>query len=65
MNKKLWIFSTAVITVVITAAVISSICKQKEKRDKKLAVVSDAGYETAFDVHYPLKHNRPGKKARS
>jgi hypothetical protein len=31
---------------------------------KKLRVISNAGYETAFDIHYPLKHNRPGKKQK-
>lgn len=30
------------------------------KHKKRLAVVSDAGYETAYDIHFPLK----GKKQR-
>jgi hypothetical protein len=33
----------------------------KMRRRRKLSIISNAGYETAQDIHYPLKHNRPGK----
>jgi len=49
---------------IILAAVLVTTCATKSKKQKKLAVVSDAGYETAFDVYFPLKHNRPGKKTK-
>jgi hypothetical protein len=34
---------------------------RKMSRRRKLRIISNAGYETAHDIHYPLKHNRPGK----
>ncbi|HWB25898.1 MAG TPA: hypothetical protein VG738_10485 [Chitinophagaceae bacterium] len=61
MSKKMWMYST-VAAVVVTSTVWLIICKQKNKHQKKLAVVSEAGYETAYDIHYPLK---PRKSRRS
>ena len=29
---------------------------KKQELKKRLEVVSDAGYETAYDIHYPLKY---------
>lgn len=29
---------------------------KRQKHKKRLAVVADAGYETAYDIHYPLKY---------
>jgi hypothetical protein len=63
MNKKMWIFGTAA-AVILTGALLLTSCRQKVKHRKKLAVVSDAGYETAFDVHYPPKYKKPGRKVR-
>lgn len=64
MNKKNWIIGVAVTAAVVTAAVMLTACRKKNKTEQKqLAVVSDAGYETAYDVHFPLKHNRRKKKS--
>jgi hypothetical protein len=38
---------------------------RKMSRRRKLRIISNAGYETAHDIHYPLKHNRPGKGQKS
>jgi hypothetical protein len=61
MTKKMWIFTTAA-AVVVTYAITLTVCKYRAKHQKRMAVVSDAGYETAYDVHFPLKK---GKKGRS
>lgn len=63
MSKKMWIIS-AVGVIAVTGAVLLTVCKQKATHKKKLAVISDAGYETAHDVHFPLRHNRVGRKSR-
>ena len=65
MNKKIWIIGAMAATAVITAAIVLNVCTQKTKREKKLAVISDAGYEIAHDVHFPLRHNKPGKRVKS
>ena len=56
-NKKLLL----TVTLVATAAVIGAnfYLLKKHKHKKRLAVVSDAGYETAYDVHFPLKYKKP------
>lgn len=64
MTKKVWILGAVITTAAITAGVMLTACRQRNMRNKKLAVVSDAGYEIAYDVHYPLKHNKPGKRVR-
>lgn len=64
MNKRTWIIGAAVTAAVVTAAVMVTVCRHKNKKEQKeLALVSDAGYETAYDVHFPLKHNRRKKKS--
>ena len=59
MNKKVWIFSAVVIAAAVaTSTVWLTVCKKKTSKQKKLAIVSDAGYETAYDVHFPMKPRR-------
>lgn len=65
MTKKVWILGAVVATAAVTVAIMLTACKQKTKREKKLAVISDAGYEIAHDVHFPLRHNKPGKRVKS
>ena len=31
---------------------------KKCQRERRLAVISDAGYETAYDVHFPMKYRK-------
>ena len=64
MTKRLLILGVVVTTAAVTAAFVLTVCKQKTKREKELAVVSDAGYEIAHDVHFPLRHNKPGKRVK-
>jgi len=55
-NKKL------VMTLVLVAAVAvvgtNLYLAKKTKHKKRLAVISDAGYETAHDIHFPLKYRK-------
>jgi hypothetical protein len=54
-NKKL--ITGIAITIVVAGAAIYLF--RRIKKHNILTTVADAGYETAHDVHFPLKHNRP------
>jgi hypothetical protein len=54
MNKKLWVLGLTA-AAFLTGAIILSVCNEKTKQRKRLAIISDAGYETAHDVHFPLE----------
>jgi hypothetical protein len=61
-NKKV-LMATILVAAVATAVVGANIYLLKRyKHRKRLAVVSDAGYETAYDIHFPLK---PKKQRRT
>jgi len=47
-------------TVIITGIVIYSV--KKSRSEKRLISVSDAGYETAYDILFPLKSRRSKKR---
>lgn len=58
-NKKLLV-ATILVASVATAVVAANVyLLKKYKHKKRLAVVSDAGYETAYDIHFPMKSKRP------
>jgi FMN phosphatase YigB (HAD superfamily) len=54
-NKQL-LAVTALSLLAGTAATLYILRKKKHK--KRLAVVSNAGYEMAYDVHYPMKYKK-------
>ena len=54
--KKNKLFLTLV--VVAAAVGVNAFLIKRMRHKKKLAVVSDAGYETAFDIHFPLKYKK-------
>jgi len=57
-DKKL-IATTALATLLAGAATIAAIYViSKKRREKRLAVVSNAGYEMAYDVHFPMKYKK-------
>ncbi len=45
-------------TTLIAAGLVTYFLLQKSATQKKLDTIADAGYETAYDVLYPLKHQR-------
>ena len=51
-----------IIVVSVTVAGITIFSIKKTKLEKRLISVSDAGYETAYDVLYPLKSQRLKKR---
>jgi hypothetical protein len=51
-----------IIVVSVTVAGITIFSIKKTKLEKRLLSVSDAGYETAYDVLYPLKGQRLKKR---
>jgi len=57
-NKQL-IAITALTTLAVSAAALTAVyLVTKKRREKRLAVVSNAGYEMAYDVHYPVKYKK-------
>ena len=55
-KDKQLIAITAFTTLLAGAATIYLLTKRK--REKRLTVVSNAGYEMAYDVHYPMKYKK-------
>jgi len=57
-DKKL-VATTALVTLLAGAATAAAIYAINKKiHQKRLAVVSNAGYEMAYDVHYPIKYKK-------
>ena len=58
MNKTQKIATITLATVALAGTAIYLLHRKKHQR--KLAVVSNAGYEMAYDVHYPMKYKKRG-----
>jgi len=59
-------YKLIVIIVVVASATVAGIAIfsiKKTKLEKRLLSVSDAGYETAYDVLYPSKNQRLKKRS--
>ena len=58
MNKK-----QALITLAVAAGitVTTLYLLKKARQEKRKAIVSNAGYEMAYDVHYPIKYRKSRK----
>jgi hypothetical protein len=54
---KKYILILGVTSTVVAGVVIYNHIR-KTKLEKKLVNISDAGYETAYDILYPLKQRR-------
>ena len=54
--KKTNLLAVTVLTASLVGVTIYLLRKDKHKR--RMTVVADAGYETAYDVHYPIKYRR-------
>ena len=62
-NKKLLMATILVASVATAVVVANAYLLKKYKHKKRLAVVSDAGYETAYDIHFPMKSKRTRRVA--
>jgi len=52
--KKIKLFATLALA---TTAIGATICLiRKHKKEKRLAEISNAGYELAYDIHYPVRY---------
>ena len=57
MKKSQLIALTALTTAAAAAAAVAAIyLLKKKKHEKRLAAVSNAGYEMAYDLHFPVKY---------
>jgi hypothetical protein len=55
--KKNQLFATIVLASAVVGALGATICLAKRSKEKKrLAAISDAGYELAYDLHYPTSY---------
>ncbi len=54
--KKTQLLAVTVLTAALVGVTIYLLRKDKHKRRR--TVVADAGYETAYDIHYPIKYGR-------
>jgi hypothetical protein len=54
--KKSQLIALTALTTAAAAAVVTIYMRRKKKHEKRLIAVSNAGYEMAYDVHYPLKY---------
>jgi len=61
MKNKKQVYISILATVAVSAAIVLLVRKYKQQKHR-LAVISDAGYETAHDMHFPLKINRMKKQ---
>jgi len=60
LNRKNY-YCGIVLLATVGAGVASIFLLRRAKRRKISMIVADAGYETAHDIHFPLKHNKVGK----
>lgn len=54
--KNKW--TIGITSTLLAAGIVAYFLIQKNAAQKKLDTVADAGYETAYDVLYPLKNAR-------
>lgn len=54
MNRKQLIAITA-LTAVVAGTTLHLLRKNRQNRRKR--VVANAGYEMAYDIHYPMKYS--------
>jgi hypothetical protein len=62
MKRSQAITLTALTTAI--AAGFTTYLLTKRKHAKRKAFVSNAGYEMAYDIHYPLKYSRQSRYGR-
>ena len=58
MKKKELLATVAIATTAIGLLGTVVCLVRKRKHQKRLEHISDAGYELAYDIHYPTKYKR-------
>jgi hypothetical protein len=61
VGRKNYHYGIAVLAIASAAGIVG-ICLYRRAKKKRVrsGIVAEAGYETAHDIHFPLKINRPG-----
>jgi hypothetical protein len=59
--KKKHVITIAALTAIAAGTAIYLL--QRRKYNQRKAFIANAGYETAYDVHYPIRYGRSRSKA--
>jgi hypothetical protein len=59
--KKKHVITVAALTAVVAGVTIYLL--QRKRRAERKAFIANAGYETAYDVHYPIRYSRGKDKS--
>ncbi|HEV2355017.1 MAG TPA: hypothetical protein VGR89_12290 [Puia sp.] len=59
--KKNQLIAISALSVVLAATTVYLIRKNRQNQRKK--VVANAGYEMAYDIHYPMKYSNRRRPA--
>jgi hypothetical protein len=54
--KKSQLIALTALTTAAVAAAATIYLRRKKKQEKRMIAVSNAGYEMAYDIHYPIKY---------
>ncbi|HUB62570.1 MAG TPA: hypothetical protein VL978_17770 [Puia sp.] len=60
--KKKHVIAIATISAILAAGTTIYLM-ERNRRARRRAFVANAGYETAYDVHYPIRYSRSKGKA--
>jgi hypothetical protein len=62
--KKKHLITIAALTAIAAGTAIYLL--QRRKHNRRKAFIANAGYETAYDVHYPVRYSRgKGKTSKN
>jgi hypothetical protein len=59
--KKKHVITVAALTAIAAGTAIYLL--QRRAHNRRKAFIANAGYETAYDVHYPIRYGRSKGKA--
>lgn len=60
--KRKHVIAIGILTA-IAAGGATILLLERRKRNRRKAFVANAGYETAYDVQYPIRYSRNRRKA--
>jgi hypothetical protein len=54
--KKSQLVALTALAATVASAGVTIYLRRKKKQEKRLIAVSNAGYEMAYDIHFPVKY---------
>jgi hypothetical protein len=54
--KKSQLIALTALAATVASAGVTIYLRRKKKQEKRLIAVSNAGYEMAYDIHFPVKY---------